>query len=104
MIGFKKINQTNYKECISLRTTDEQKQFVCVNWYSLLESLYEKNRHALSIYLDDAMIGFMMFSYYPADASYAYDSWGIERLMIDTIFQNMGYGKEAMIQGIHWFD
>lgn len=50
------------------------------------------------------MIGFMMFSYYPADASYAYDSWGIERSMIDTKFQNMGYGKEAMIQGIHWFD
>ncbi|HPR80908.1 MAG TPA: GNAT family protein [Enterococcus sp.] len=28
----------------------------------------------------------------------------MERLMIDTKFQNMGYGKEALIQGIHWFD
>lgn len=103
MIELKKITQQNYKTCIALTTTPAQENFVATNWYSLLESLYEENRYAWGIYTEDVMIGFLMFSYYPADETYSHDSWWIERLMIDQRCQNKGYGKKALMEGIAWF-
>lgn len=50
------------------------------------------------------MVGFLMFSYYPADESYPKDSWWIERFMIDSRFQNKRFGKKGLQKALEWFD
>lgn len=103
MIELKEINQTNYQACIKLEISREQKEFVAPNWYSLLEDNYEKKRQPFALYHEEEIVGFIMFSYYPADADYAIDSWWIERLMIDKNYQGKGYGRAALKLALNWF-
>jgi diamine N-acetyltransferase len=103
MIQLKEITKTNYRTCVGLETTEEQKSFVAPNWYSLLKSLYEEKRQAFAIYHQEEMIGFLMFSYYEADEDYPKESWWIERFMIDQKFQKQGYGTQALQAAIDWF-
>ncbi|MFD1067250.1 GNAT family N-acetyltransferase [Oceanobacillus locisalsi] len=97
-ISFKKIDESNYKECALLKVNDNQKDFVAPNWYSVLEAVYEEKeeRHPYAIYHEDEMVGFLMYVYYPADEDYDKDSWWMERFMIAKDFQGKGYGKASL--------
>lgn len=103
MIKFKKVDRTNYQECIGLKVAKNQESFVASNWFSLLEANYEEDRYPLAIYSEDELVGFLMYSYYPADEDYPIDSWWIERLMVDEKFQKRGYGRKTLKQFIEWF-
>lgn len=103
MIELKKVDRTNYEDCIQLKVAENQKNFVAENWYSLLEANYEEDRYPFAIYWDKKLVGFLMYSYYPADEDYPLDSWWIERLMVDKRFQKRGYGRKALKHFIEWF-
>lgn len=103
-IYFKKIDETNYEECATLKVHEQQEAYVAPNWFSLLEVHYEEGeRHPLAIYDGETMVGFLMYVFYPADEDYHLDSWWVERLMIDQRYQNKGYGQEALTQFTDFF-
>lgn len=106
MISLRKITYDNFEECLRLTVTDEQKQFVASNAYSLSEA-YALTSHRLyvpmplAIYDDDTMVGFVMFNYEPIDENNPDDTediYYLARMMIDKRHQGKGYGKEAMRQ------
>ena len=54
-------------------------------------------RHGFSfaVYLDNVIIGFIMFGYY--ESKQQYTLW---KFLIDKNYQNMGHGKKALQQGL----
>ncbi|WP_042149948.1 GNAT family N-acetyltransferase [Paucisalibacillus sp. EB02] len=103
-LEFKGIDKNNYEKCVELNVNKDQEDFVAPNWWSLLEEKYEDGeKHPLSIYDNGTMVGFIMYSFYPADDDYPLDSWWIERFMIDKEFQHKGYGKAALRKFLDYF-
>lgn len=92
-VHFEKIDKDNWEECIDLTVYDNQKSFVAPNYYSLLESKFENELYPLSIYMDETMVGFLM---YGMDT----ETQRMEmcRLMIDKKHQGKGYGKAAVLK------
>ncbi len=107
MVELRKIHHDNWIHCIGLEVTDEQRQFVNPNVFSLAEAYVhsEANKEDMeeyyrcipfAIYNNDTIIGFAMITYekeYDFDGKPAYE---IYRLMIDKNYQGKGYGKEAI--------
>ncbi|MBU3113065.1 GNAT family N-acetyltransferase [Clostridium lacusfryxellense] len=90
-IAIKKIDESNWRECIKLEVAESQKKFIPSNLYSVAESKFENEMKIFGVYLNDIMIGF---------ASYILDKQGdmnLYKLMIDRGYQQNGYGKRALI-------
>ncbi|MFD2044220.1 GNAT family N-acetyltransferase [Ornithinibacillus salinisoli] len=107
MVQFRKITWDNFEECIHLKLSDEQNNFLASNVYSLAQSyvaLLNDDLPAMTfaIYDLDTMIGFIMMYYDNAEENeYGNEScYGILRLMIDKRYQNKGYGTLAMTKAI----
>ncbi len=99
-VSLRPITQTNLKECISLKVTDNQKKFVASNVLSLAEAFVNPTYHPFGIYDAEAhyqanpsMVGFTMYELTDAVGF-------ILRLMIDEKFQRKGYGRAAMLEVI----
>ncbi|HHY81177.1 MAG TPA: GNAT family N-acetyltransferase [Clostridiales bacterium] len=109
MIEFRKITWENFDECINLQLTDEQKGYLASNVYSLAQSYVallndELPPMTFAIYNDDTMIGFIMMYHDTAEEN-EYgdeDAYGILRFMIDTKYQNKGYGTKAMEKALEY--
>lgn len=98
MIELRKITKDNYEECLNLSVADSQKNFVSSNTYSLAQAwVYYKTAFPFAIYADNIMVGFIMLGYYEAQNYYT-----IWKFMIDTNYQNKGYGKTALKLGIDY--
>lgn len=107
MVELKKITYDNFNECIKLVTTEEQKEFVASNIYSLAEAYVAlTNQECIpmpyAIYNDDIMVGFLMMSYNEKDEDddEDEDAYSIWRFMIDKKYQGKGYGKESMAKAL----
>ncbi|WP_430788286.1 GNAT family N-acetyltransferase [Virgibacillus flavescens] len=90
-LKLKNIDENNWEDCIRLQVNENQKEFVAENWYSLLQSTFCEGLTPLAIYEGDVLVGFLM---YGTDEETG--RMEVCRLMIDTKYQNMGYGKTAM--------
>lgn len=92
-ITFKEIDKENWEECVDLKVSKEQEDFVASNWYSILEAKFEEELYPLGIYDGEVMVGFTMYN---LDR----DTNRMEmcRLMIDQKFQGKGYGKKAVLK------
>ena len=97
-ITFRKIDETNYNECIILKVGKHQENYVASNAISLVQSFYEKNLYPLGIYHDDTMIGFILYDY-----DQELQGWSFSRFMIDIKYQNKGYGTLALNQFLDFF-
>ena len=92
MVKLKTINNDNFEECLNLKVSDDQKNFVASNIYSLAEAWVNyETAFPFAIYAGDVMVGFVMMGYY-AEKNH-YNIW---RFMIDSRYQNKGYGKAAL--------
>ncbi|SMF79531.1 diamine N-acetyltransferase [Paenibacillus uliginis N3/975] len=91
MISLRKIDRSNWEECIHLRVREEQERFMASNLYSIAEVQFLPGFMTRAIILDDKVIGFLMYGIDPDDQNY----W-IYRFMIDDQFQGKGYGRAAM--------
>lgn len=94
-VELREINKDNWRECVRLKTSDEQARFVAPNLFSIAQSKVEPYLRPLAIYDDEEMIGFVMYGRDPAD-----DCYCVARLMIDERHQGKGYGRAAMIEAI----
>jgi len=98
MVEFRNITEDNYNECINLKVSDEQTNFVAPNIYSLAQAwVFHETAYPFAIYADDVMVGFIMMGYYKPKGSY-----NIWRFMIDERFQNKGYGRAALLLAIEY--
>ncbi|WP_081735354.1 GNAT family N-acetyltransferase [Paenibacillus gorillae] len=95
IIRLEEINRSNWEYCIGLKLKEEQQAFMASNLYSIAELQFLPGFKASAVWLDDCVIGFVMYGVDPDDRSY----W-IYRFMIDESEQGKGYGTEAIKQVI----
>ena len=104
MIEFRQITFSNWNECINLKVTEEQENYVGSNLYSLAEAYVAINSGEspvlYAIYTDDVMVGFLMYVHIdgePEATDYQiHDHYFMLRLLIDKNHQGKGYGKQAV--------
>lgn len=95
---FREINKSNYWDCMELSIDESQEGFVADNKQSLVEAAYEDGLYILGIYLEETMIGFVLYDY-----DETIPGWSMSRFMIDKQFQGKGYGKQAAIAFLEYF-
>jgi len=89
---FRKIDKSNYMDCILLQLDESQRLFVADNAQSLAEAAFEDGLYTLGVYHEDTMVGFILYDY---DESLP--GWSMSRFMIGKQYQNCGYGKKAVL-------
>ena len=89
----KVLTNENWGECIELKVSKEQEEFVAPNTYSLLQAMYGEGLYPLAIYDGETMVGFLMYEKDEED-----NTMGMCRLMIDQKYQKKGYGKAAVLK------
>ena len=94
----RKIDKSNYWECMALTVDKSQEAFVADNKQSLVESAYEEGLYTLGIYHMETMVGFLLYDY---DDSIP--GWSMSRFMIGRQFQGKGYGKKAVLEFLEYF-
>ncbi|MEO6590391.1 MAG: GNAT family N-acetyltransferase [Pyrinomonadaceae bacterium] len=94
-VSLREITRENFKECINLKTTDDQKIFVAPNVTSIAQSKIYPTVTPFAVYSDEILVGFVMFGLDIEDNRYY-----LVRLMIDEKFQGRGYGKAATLEVI----
>ena len=91
-ISLREITPENFKECINLKVSDSQKDFVAPNVVSIAWSKVYPTANIFAVYSDEKLVGFVMFGYDNEDEHYY-----LGRLMIDEKFQGKGFGKAATL-------
>lgn len=89
-ISLKKIDKSNWEDCIELKVGPTQTGHILPNVNSLAEWSVTPEAQAYGIFNNDEMVGFVMLQ---KDSGGIYD---IHRFMIDFEHQRKGYGKSAM--------
>ncbi len=91
-IYLKKIGEDNFLEAFHLQLGFEQERFVSNPIRSLAQAyVYYNQCIPFGIYVDAAMVGYMMVIY-----DFDLEEYNIWHMMIDAKFQNRGYGKKAL--------
>lgn len=92
-ITLRAIDADNWHACVKLTVSEEQKQNVADNAVSLAQAAYEKQWYPHGVYVDDMLVGFLMFGTDP-------ETKRVElcRCMIDKQYQGKGYGKAALMK------
>lgn len=99
----REIDDNNIAECIALRVTAEQAQYIATNQDSLRDSADNPEvARPFAIYVDDRMVGFTMFAF-DEDYEDPYDRYWLWRFMIDKDLQGRGYGRAALKAVINYF-
>lgn len=97
-IELKKIDRSNYLDCIKLRLGKDQEKFVASNLFSLVEAAYEPDLYPLGVYCDDKMVGFFLYDY-----DEELHAWSMSRFMIDKKYQHQGIGRKALKSFLEFF-
>ncbi|MCH5260849.1 MAG: GNAT family N-acetyltransferase [Lachnospiraceae bacterium] len=99
----REIDDRNIEECIALRVTAEQAQYIASNKDSLRDSTDNlKVARPFAIYVDDRIVGFTMFAF-DEDYDDPNDRYWLWRFMIDKDLQGKGYGCAALKAVIDYF-
>lgn len=102
-IYLRPINDDNRDECVSLKVTKKQSEYICTNEDSLRDAINNcEVARTFGIYDEDTMVGFTMLAF---DEAYEDpdDRYWLWRFMIDEKYQGKGYGKEALKSIIVYF-
>ena len=98
MISLKEITRENIEEVLALKVDESQKTFVSTNGDSLAQAyVYPETAFPFAVYEDSEIVGFIMMGYY--EAKEYYTLW---KFMIDSRYQNRGYGRKALELGIRF--
>jgi len=87
------VNSENWRDVAQLQVAQAQREFVADPCYYLALCCYGDTWRPLAIYLDEQVVGFVMWAVDPAD-----DSCWLGGILIDQSYQRQGYGRQA-VQG-----
>ena len=62
-INLRKIDRSNYQECIDLKVDQSQVRYVAPNMFSLVQAAYEPDMCPLGVYNKGKMIGFILYDF-----------------------------------------
>ena len=102
-IELREINEDNLKQCIELKVSKDQMQYIASNEDSIKDAKENEDvARPFAIYIDGKMVGFAMFAF---DEMYEdpFDRYWLWRFMIDESFQGKGYGSKALKTIIQYF-
>lgn len=92
-----------FSDCVKLRVTDRQAQYIASNEKSLeTASRNPAVARPFAIYVDNQMVGFTMFAFDEACEEPEGQYW-LWRFMIDRDRQGRGYGHAALEAIVHYF-
>ena len=102
-IELRPVDQSNRDDCVRLKVTAAQSQYIASN-ESSLEAAEEHAEVArpFVIYADGVAVGFTMFAFEP-DYDDPNDRYWLWRFMIDEQYQGRGIGKEALKSIVAYF-
>ena len=96
MVSLKEITRDNIDEVLALKVDESQKSFVSTNADSLAQAyVYSETAFPFAVYNDAILVGFIMMGYYEVKSYYT-----LWKFMIDSRYQNKGYGRKALELGI----
>lgn len=101
-VSLRPITQDNWRAVASLEVSEDQRQFVAPNVYSLAEAAYETGLTPVAIYANETLIGFALYTREPFQGEWTFTrtpyqgELGILRMMLDKQYQHQGYGRQAM--------
>lgn len=96
MIELREITKDNLGEVLNLSVSEQQKAFVSSTTSSLAQAyVYRDTAFPFAVYRDNTVVGFIMFGYYESRKQYT-----LWKFLIDVKYQNKGFGREALMQGI----
>lgn len=102
-IMLREITEQNRQECVSLKVTPAQSEYIAANENSLNEAQQNIDiARPFAIYADDKMIGFTMFAWDENNED-PEDKYWIWRFMIDQSLQGNGYGHLALKKIVQYF-
>ena len=97
-IRLEEITRENIDEVLALKVNENQKSFVSANGDSLAQAyVYSETSFPFAVYDDSTMVGFIMMGYYEVKSYYT-----LWKFMIDSRYQNKGYGRRALELGIQF--
>ena len=98
MVSLKPVTRENLEEVLALRVNEDQEKYVISNAESLSRAyVYSETAYPFAIYDDDTIVGFIMMGYY--EVKRYYTLW---EFMIDSKYQNKGYGRKALKLGLNF--
>lgn len=96
MVELREITKDNLDNVLALDVFDYQTSFVSSTAVSLAQAyIYRDTAFPFAVYADNVPVGFIMLGYYEAR-----DQYTLWKFLVDKNYQNKGYGKEALKQGI----
>jgi len=90
-VKLRPVNRGNWREVAELKVAESQREFVAEPSYYLALCSYGGLWKPLAIYLDEQVIGFLMWAVDEADGS----CW-LGGILIDQKYQRRGYGRQAL--------
>ena len=98
MIRLEEITRENIDEVLALKVDESQRSFVSSNGDSLAQAyVYPETAFPFAVYEDSTIVGFIMMGYYEVKSYYT-----LWKFMIDSRYQNKGYGRKALELGIRY--
>lgn len=98
LISLREITRENIDEILALKVSENQRTYVSDNGDSLAQAyVYAETAFPFAVYDDSIVVGFIMMGYY--EAKNYYTLW---KFMIDSQYQNKGYGRKALELGIKY--
>jgi len=102
-IEIRQLDESNKEDCIRLRVTEEQSEYIDTNERSIATAKEHADvARPFVIYADGVAVGFAMFAFEP-DYEDPKDRYWLWRFMIDEKYQGHGLGREALKQIIAYF-
>jgi len=96
MVELRAVTQDNLEDVLNLDILEQQEAFVSSNAYSLAQAyVYRETAFPFAIYADNTIVGFIMLGYYEDRKQFT-----LWKFMIDKRYQDKGYGRQALKQGI----
>lgn len=96
-ITLRPISEDNVMAVIRLNVSEEQQDFVAPNSVSIAQAAHTTSRWERAIYADDTAVGYVLLSENRDKPRYY-----LWRYMIDQRYQQMGFGRGAMVQVIDY--
>lgn len=90
-VTLREITSETLYSILRLKVSPEQEQFVANNSNSIAEAYFEPKAWFRAIYAGETPVGFLMLFDNPDEPEYY-----LWRFMIDSRYQRMGYGRQAM--------